>query len=83
MGRRLFVAPVAAAALLVAAAWTTRIGPCPLPRSALPRGFAPVARYRKIVRDYGFSGSALPADWSVGTGNHGFPAMTSLARTSR
>jgi hypothetical protein len=42
------------------------------PKIALPRGFAPVAQYGSLVRDYRFDGSSLPADWSVGSGTHGF-----------
>jgi beta-glucanase (GH16 family) len=76
LGRRLFLAPVAAAALLVGLTVDGADRAVPAPAIRLPRGFAPVAHYRNIVRNYGFGGSALPADWSVGTGNHGFPAMT-------
>jgi hypothetical protein len=56
--------------------------PAPAPASAgyqdgpfwLPNGFAPVADYTNLTRDYEFTGSALPADWSTGTDNYGFQA---------
>jgi hypothetical protein len=40
----------------------------------LPNGFAPVTDYTNLVRDYEFTGSSLPADWSAGTNNMGFQA---------
>ena len=40
---------------------------------SLPAGFAPVASYTSLVKDYGFAGSVMPADWSVGDGtNYGY-----------
>ena len=40
----------------------------------LPAGFAPTANYTNLVKDYEFTGTALPADWTAGTGNYGFAA---------
>jgi hypothetical protein len=40
----------------------------------LPNSFAPVADYSNLTRDYEFTGSALPADWSTGTNSYGFQA---------
>ena len=40
---------------------------------SLPAGFAPIASYRTLAKDYVFDGSSLPADWSVGSGsNYGY-----------
>jgi len=43
---------------------------------ALPPGFAPVTDYTNLVEDYEFTGSALPSDWSAGSGNDGFSATS-------
>jgi beta-glucanase (GH16 family) len=36
-----------------------------VPTIALPPGFAAIATYSTLVKDYEFSGSKLPADWSA------------------
>jgi beta-glucanase (GH16 family) len=41
---------------------------------ALPPGFAPVANYSTLAKDYEFNGSTLPAGWSAGSGSYGFDA---------
>jgi beta-glucanase (GH16 family) len=39
----------------------------------LPAGFAPVATYTNLVKDYEFTGSSLPADWTAANDTtHGF-----------
>jgi beta-glucanase (GH16 family) len=63
---------------------TTAATPAPTPAPAstayqdgpfyIPDSFAPVADYSTLTRDYEFTGSALPADWSTGTDNYGFQA---------
>lgn len=66
-----------AAALTLAAAFVATVavvrgrGAVAAPAIALPHGFAPLARYRRLARDYRFSGSSLPADWTAGSGNYG------------
>lgn len=40
----------------------------------LPNGFAPVAGYTNQVKDYEFTGSSLPTDWSAGLWNYGYHA---------
>jgi beta-glucanase (GH16 family) len=40
----------------------------------MPDGFAPVADYTTLTRDYEFTGSNLPADWTTGNGSYGFQA---------
>ena len=55
---------------------------------ALPAGFAPVADYTTLARDYEFTGSALPSDWSVGNQSYGFssthfaPSQVSMTGSS-
>ena len=49
-------------------------GPSGNPIITTPSGFAPIKSYSNLVKDYQFDGSSLPADWSAGTGNHGFSA---------
>jgi beta-glucanase (GH16 family) len=44
------------------------------PRLTVPAGFAPIEQFGRLVRDYRFSGSRLPTDWSVGTHNYGYKA---------
>jgi beta-glucanase (GH16 family) len=56
------------------AAPVATFGPSGNPIIATPNGFAPIKSYSNLVKDYEFDGSSLPADWSVGTGNHGFSA---------
>ena len=62
-----------AAVLLVRGA---RSAQAPPPAIRLAPGLAPLAHYGTLVRDYRFTGRALPADWSVGTGSHGFQATS-------
>jgi len=50
--------------------------PAPTGPFVLPAGFAPVADYTDLVKDYEFSGSGLPADWSTGSGSYGFSATS-------
>ena len=40
----------------------------------LPAGFAPVAGYATLAKDYEFAGGALPSDWTTGNANYGFQA---------
>jgi len=40
----------------------------------VPSGFLPVASYTSLVKDYEFSGSSLPSDWSAGLWNYGYAA---------
>ena len=46
----------------------------PAPKIAVPSGFAPVVNYHRLVANYVFSGSHLPAAWTPGTQNYGFQA---------
>ncbi len=49
--------------------------PSPAPAISLPLGFARVARYSQLVKNFRFTGSTLPAGWSAGrASNHGFGA---------
>ena len=56
------------------AAPVASFGPSGNPIIATPSGFAPIKSYSNLVKNYQFDGSTLPADWSAGTGNHGFSA---------
>ena len=48
-----------------------------VPKIAVPRGLAPIARFTKIAENSVFHGHTLPAGWSVGApGSHGFEATT-------
>lgn len=49
-------------------------GPNGNPIIATPSGFAPVATYDNLAKDYEFDGPSLPSDWSVGSSSHGFDA---------
>jgi beta-glucanase (GH16 family) len=52
-----------------------RAAPIRPPTISLPEGFAPVAHYSRLLRDYVFDGSSLPAGWTAGRDdNHGFGA---------
>jgi beta-glucanase (GH16 family) len=65
-------AVVAGAVSLAAAAPEKRLHRAP--KLVVPSGFAPVARYHRLVANYVFSGSRLPAAWTRGTHNYGFHA---------
>ena len=42
---------------------------------SIPAGFAPVADYTTLAKDYEFTGASLPADWSTGNqNNYGYNA---------
>jgi beta-glucanase (GH16 family) len=45
-----------------------------VPSFVLPAGFAPVASYTTLAKDYEFTGSALPTDWSAGVFSYGYQA---------
>jgi hypothetical protein len=48
-------------------------GPGGAPTISLPSGFAPTATYTTLVKDYEFTGSSLPSDWTAGNDStHGF-----------
>lgn len=65
------VAGAVAASLAVAA---PEKAPRQAPKLAVPAGFAPIVRYHRLVANYVFSGSHLPAGWTPGTHNYGFHA---------
>jgi len=49
--------------------------PALAPAIALPTGFAPVDRYKELVKNYQFTGSTLPPGWSSARyDDHGFAA---------
>jgi beta-glucanase (GH16 family) len=44
------------------------------PTITVPAGFVPVESYTSLVKDYEFTGSSLPANWSAGIYNYGYEA---------
>jgi beta-glucanase (GH16 family) len=56
--------------------------PAPAPASTgyqdgafyMPNSFAPVADYTTLTRDYEFTGSTLPSDWTAGDNSYGLQA---------
>jgi glycosyl hydrolase family 16 len=53
------------------------------PILALPNGFAPIVSYTNLVKDYEFTGSSLPADWSASANSaHGMETMYQPSQVS-
>jgi len=66
----------APAAPAVAAPLVAAFAPDGAPILALPAGFAPITNYTTLVKDYEFTGSTLPADWTASADNsHGMGTM--------
>jgi beta-glucanase (GH16 family) len=70
-------APAApAAAAPVAAPLVAKFAPDGAPILALPASFASIVNYTNLVKDYEFTGSSLPADWTASANNsHGYDTM--------
>jgi beta-glucanase (GH16 family) len=64
-----------AAALTLGLGSSAGSAPIRAPRIRVPSGFASVARYQTLVRNYVFTGSSLPSDWTAGNGSFGFQWM--------
>jgi beta-glucanase (GH16 family) len=65
-----------AAAAPVAAPLVAAFAPDGAPILALPASFTPITNYTTLVKDYEFTGSALPADWTASSNSsHGMDTM--------
>lgn len=75
-------APAPAPAPL-AAPLTATFAPDGAPILALPNGFAAIDNYTSLVKDYEFTGSSLPADWSASADSaHGMQTMYQPSQVS-
>jgi beta-glucanase (GH16 family) len=64
------------AAPAVAAPLVAAFAPDGAPILALPASFAPIVNYTNLVKDYEFTGSSLPADWTASANDsHGMGTM--------
>jgi hypothetical protein len=62
---------------------TASFAPDGAPILALPNGFAPIVSYTNLVKDYEFTGSSLPADWSASANSaHGMQTMYQPSQVS-
>ena len=73
----------AAVPVPVAAPLTASFAPDGAPILALPNGFAAIDNYTNLVKDYEFTGSSLPADWSASANSaHGMQTMYQPSQVS-
>jgi hypothetical protein len=62
---------------------TASFAPDGAPILALPNGFASIVSYTNLVKDYEFTGSSLPADWSASANSaHGMQTMYQPSQVS-